>query len=137
MRLYTLALILPLFAAGCNNPLLSGSEAHADIALLADHTVYAQGDTANIVLRNDSRVAVGYNLCHSVRERRTVTGWTRLLVGLPCLDILYTLQAGAEAQMLEPITSDWTPGRYRMTTPIEMPDGTRLKISTPPFEVRQ
>ena len=129
MRALILLSALTLLQAGCSEstgPDLEGSPAiraeDADgVVFRAQHDEYRHGDTAKIVLRNETDATIGYNLCTSARELRGGSDWRRYETLRLCTAAFFNLAPGAEAVLNEPITREWQPGEYRMVTTINMP----------------
>ncbi|HEY0150913.1 MAG TPA: hypothetical protein VGB92_02880 [Longimicrobium sp.] len=146
MRTIALLPLAALLALGCSS---SATDAAPDrqlsplpgailITYEADRSTYRQGDTATIVLRNRTSESLGYNLCHSSRELRTGGSWTRISSLRLCTMELRILAPGAETRYREPITAEWQPGEYRLTTTVErMRSGDRGQIYTPAFTVER
>lgn len=136
MRIHALSIVLGLAATGCDLPLGSGPDTPVDVVLVTDAGEYHQGATAKVVLRNDGDVAIFYNTCHSAREVRTATGWRRMSPLRVCTAGFSELRPGAEVEFEESITSEWTPGLYRMVIPIHV-DRRQHEIFSATFEVRE
>lgn len=136
MRVHALSIVLGLSVAGCNLPLVSGSDDPFNVVLATDAGEYQQGVTAKVALRNDDDIGIFYNLCHSAHEVHTATGWRRMSPLRLCTADLSLLRPGAEVEFEEPITSEWTPGLYRMVTTIHV-HWQRYDIYSATFEVRQ
>ena len=149
MRALTLLCVLGLLAllpAGCalsTGPELDGGVGlrlgpGEEVLFRADRAEYRQGDTARVVLRNDTRRALHYNLCVSARELRTEGKWARYDPLRLCVDALFELAPGAEAELREPITAEWQPGEYRMVTRVHAAEGNADgEVFTPTFTVRR
>jgi hypothetical protein len=117
------------------NPAIEG-RGFAAVAFIAERAQYSHGDTAHIVLRNESLRTVGYNLCTAARELYTAGSWHRYESLRICTTALYSLAPGQEVVLREPITEEWQPGTYRIVTDIHpLPTGTPGEVFTAPFTV--
>ncbi len=146
MRALVLLPLAALLALGCSSSStdsppgrqLSPLPGAILITYQAERSTYRQGDSATIVLRNGTGQPLGYNLCGSSREIRTGGSWKPIPQTRICTLELRILAPGAETHYREPITAEWQPGEYRMTTAIErMRSGDVGRIHTPPFTVER
>jgi hypothetical protein len=78
----------------------TGDPDFAPAVLLVDESVAEAGDTLSIRLVNASDVAIGYNLCFAVLERRTGSAWQAAEQGRSCFTIQYVLRP--RQQVVEP-----------------------------------
>lgn len=108
----------------------------AGVVFRADRPAYSHGDTALVILRNDTDQRIGHNLCTSARERREGGGWVRIEPLRMCTAALYGLEPGEETTHPEPITGEWVPGEYRIVTTVEITEtGERGEVFTGSFRV--
>ena len=144
MRALILLSALTLLQAGCSEstgPDLEGSPAlraedAAGVVFRAERGDYRRGETAKIVLRNETGETIGYNLCVSARELRSGAGWTRYEPLRICTAAFFNLAPGAETVLNEPITDEWQPGEYRMVTTVNLPArNAHGELFTPSFTV--
>lgn len=107
------------------------------ISLRTDQNRYSQGDTARLILRNESVENVEYSLCGASREIFLGDRWRPIESTRACFAIGLVLAPGQEAVYPEPISSEWEPGSYRLVTEVSRP--TRMdqgeKVATPRFFV--
>ena len=146
MRALILLSALALLHSGCSEPMLPHPEGSpairaedaSGVVFQADRTGYSHGDTAKIVLRNETDATIGYNLCTSARELRGGSGWKRYETLRLCAAAFFNLAPGEEAVLSEPITREWQPGEYRMVTTINMPArNAHGEVFTPSFTVKR
>ena len=145
MRALILLSALTLLQAGCHSPTapdLEGSPAlraedAAGVVFRAERNEYRVGESAKIVLRNQTDATIGYNLCTSSRDLRSGGEWKRYAPLRVCTAAFYNLAPGAETVLDEPLTAEWQPGEYRMVTTVNLPArGTHGEVFTPTFTVR-
>ena len=145
MRALILLSALTLLQAGCSGstgPDLEGSPAlraedATGVVFRAERSEYRRGETAKIVLRNETDATIGYNLCTSSRELRSGGEWKRYAPLRVCTAAFYNLAPGAETAFEEPITEEWQPGEYRMVTMVNLPArNTHGEVFTPTFTVK-
>ena len=145
MRALILLSALTMLQAGCSRatgPDLEGSPAlraedAAGVVFRAERDSYRVGETAKVVLRNQTDAAIGYNLCTTSRELRSGSEWKRYAPLRVCTAAFYNLAPGAEAVLDEPVTAEWQPGEYRLVTMVNLPaKNTHGEVFTPVFTVR-
>ena len=144
MRALILLSALTLLQAACSEstgPDLEGrpairAEDATGVVFRAERSEYRRGETAKIVLRNETDGTIGYNLCVSARELRSGSEWKRYDPLRVCTAAFFNLAPGAETVLDEPITYEWQPGEYRMVTTINMPArNAHGEVFTPSFTV--
>jgi hypothetical protein len=131
-----LTLVLSLFLAACTplQPTVSAPvESRADGVRFSVERV--SPGVFRLMLDNGAPHPIGYNLCTSVLQRRTASGWSEAAAEI-CTMQLDTLNPGADATF-EKNQDDLEPGEYRYVTRVESPLGTASAvIATDPFVVR-
>jgi hypothetical protein len=91
------------------------------------------GDTNRLTLTNGTATPLGYNLCHSILQRRDGGSWTDVRTDEVCTMELRTLQPGASATIDKRWPSNAGAGEYRYRTRVELPhggSGTEVVTST-------
>lgn len=112
--------------------------AAASGALTTDRQSYAAGATGSLRLSNRYPHALGYNLCHSVLERRVGDQW-RTAEGEDqrvCTMELRILEAAGTASYSFALASSLPAGEYRFRTQVEnMSTGAREPLVSNTFRV--
>jgi len=116
----SLAAVLAIACAACASPAVTLTAA------------VSQERSLELVLRNGSAQAIGYNLCASSLERRSGDGWQPVASQRMCTMELRSLAPGGEAHYAVPL-GDLPPGDYRARARI---DGHPPEVATDPFVVR-
>lgn len=93
------------------------------VTLSTDRDRYEVGDTIQVTLANRSNGDVGFNLCPLARELRTGSRWQRIESFRLCTEELLRLEPGEQASAHEPVTAEWTPGRYRLVLTVRSGNG--------------
>lgn len=130
-------------AAACGNPAGATDPLRADIGetaggvtLSVDAARYTHGDTIELRLVNSGGASVGYNLCSSVRERETATGWETIEPMRMCTAALYPLAPGTTATSREPVDPEWGSGKYRIATTVYVGEShAPHRVATATFQV--
>ena len=103
--------ILLAFVAACGP---SGSDGEAGgVALAVEPEAAQPGDSVELLLRNESGEAIGYNLCTTRLERGENGEWVRLPPDRVCTRELRTLAPGEVARYPVALAADLDPGSYR------------------------
>lgn len=133
--------ILLAAAAGCGeSPTAPGEERLLEISTTQGE--YVPGDLIETSVRNIGSSPVSVSFCDVQLQRRTLLGWQtiRREDGLPCLDILYTLQPGDTRQFWYDLPALLAAGAYRLHLPNAFDEvETQLTITqrmSNEFEVR-
>jgi hypothetical protein len=106
------------------------------VALAVEPGRAAPGEEVELVLRNGSDGAVGYNLCTSVLEREAESGWEAVPSDRVCTMELRMLEPGQDARFRLELPPDLAPGTYRFLTRVErMETGARDGVASDPFSV--
>jgi hypothetical protein len=98
------------------------------LVLTTDADSYASGAEVRLTLRNETDGMLGHNLCLSVLERSTVTGWVTVqrTPDPTCQAALALLEADGTATYTTVLPSGLPAGEYRFRTELEkMPTGER------------
>ena len=110
------------------------AEPTGDVSLSVTPARTSAGSTVTLTLGNESRQAIGYNLCTSALQ--TASG-SAVRTDRVCTMELRTLQPGRSASYSYELPGSLADGRYRFSTGLErMPDGGRLTVTSNSFEVR-
>lgn len=126
--------ILTLGIAACS----ARTNGTAEVELRAEPTTLQAGDTATIVLRNNSNSTIGYNLCPSALERKDGEAWQQIPSDRMCTMELRMLEPGQEARYPYVLPTDLAAGEYRFVTGVNrMPAGDAIGVATEPFRIAQ
>ena len=126
--------ILALSIAACS----ARTNGTAEIELRAEPIALQAGDTATIILRNNSNVTLGYNLCPTALERKDGEAWQAIPSDRMCTMELRMLEPGQEARYQYPLPGNLIAGEYRFVTGVNrMPAGDAIGVATEPFRVTQ
>jgi hypothetical protein len=106
------------------------------VTLQVSPETVAPGGSVTLTLRNDSTVAVAYNLCTSGLERRRDGGWETVPEDRVCTMELRSLGPGAQDRYTVRLPAALPAGEYRYQTSIELPVGGGHRVlQTGPFRV--
>ena len=98
------------------------------------HAERVSPDVIRLTLDNGASQPIGYNLCPSELQKRSVSGWVRVETGEVCTMEQRTLNPGHDATFEKRLPSNLTPGDYRYVASIENPLGTpQTLVATEPF----
>jgi hypothetical protein len=85
------------------------------VDLIVDRTAYVAGDTIRVDLVNSSPETIEFGACSTVLERQMALGWEQVTPPrLPCIAILYTLQAGKSRRSVFILDRAMPSGVYRL-----------------------
>ncbi len=103
---------------GCGEP-TSGVRS---LTLKTERQQYVAGDTATVLVRNSGPQSVTYNACQHVVERRQGSSAWESVVAFPppggaCVDVGYTLPAGATISLRIALPATTATGEYRVRFP--------------------
>lgn len=106
----------------------------------ANDTLVAVGDTATLLLANNTGEAIGYNLCLGYLERHDGRSWRsvrKMPEGSACTLALYVLPQGDSAVHHQPIHTFLERGVYRLRDRIQwIGAGGEAEIISNGFRVR-
>lgn len=130
--------VLLLLATGCS---VVGSDDDAEELLLTrDQSSYQAENSVTLRLVNETRAAVGYNLCNSELQVRDEGQWSTLEVARTCTLVLKMLEPGQRATYEYPLPEHAGDSLlYRLQTTVQVPaaDGeVRARtLHTQPFTI--
>lgn len=123
------------FVAACG-PTGSPGDSGGDVELAVEPQAAQPGDSVELLLRNGSGEAIGYNLCTTRLERREEAEWVRLPPDRVCMRELRTLPPGEVARYPVALAADLDPGSYRYLAMIaKLEARSRDTVTTDTFEV--
>lgn len=135
--------------SGMKSPTDSGMELRSApaaedprVQLRTDRTSYAPGATVNLTIVNGSDVALGYNACQRIVERREGTAWTAVAEeGRMCTMQIKLVAAGATTTDTTDLPADLANGEYRlalvMTTDEAGGTTRRVRATSAGFQVQR
>ncbi len=110
----------------------------ADVELRVEPTTLQAGDTATLILRNNSSVTLGYNLCPTALERKDGEMWQAIPSERMCTMELRMLEPGQEASYRYGLPTDLVAGDYRFVTGVNrMPDGDGTGVASETVRITQ
>lgn len=136
LRVLLACSIFALALAGCSESTTAPST--GDVVLVPTRSAYAPGAMVSAQLFNRSEDRIGYGACSTRLEHRTGSQW--VLIGpeeVPCIDVLYALEAGGTTTLEISLDPTLEFGVYRLRQ--EFLPQTQLPaqmIRSPEFEIR-
>jgi hypothetical protein len=110
-------------------------DARIDVVNLSVERLGAE--RVRLTLHNGGAQAVGYNLCASGLEVRTVSAWQPVRTGEVCTMELRSLPPGQDATFEKRLPLNLPDGEYRYVTRVEIPIGSeQVSITSRPFQFR-
>jgi hypothetical protein len=133
MRLLLLATIV---LAACM-PLVDPAPQDARMSVVTLSAERIGAERVRLILQNGFEQAVGYNLCASGLEVRTISTWQPVRTDEVCTMELRTLPPGQDATFEKRLPLNFPDGEYRYVTRVEIPIGSeQVNITSRPFQVR-
>jgi Big-like domain-containing protein len=130
------AVLLAALVGVCGSSSSFSSNPVQGVTLHVSPGTVAAGAAVTLTLRNNTTVAVSYNLCSSRLERRGDGGWETVPEDRACTQELRILKPGATDRFTVRLAPGLPAGEYRFQTSVGLGDGgAGRNLRTPAFRV--